>query len=359
MPKMRFIFSIIALVFCVFPAHAETNVIITIDVESFTGGYPERDIYGKLDGHNELYGTPKILDILKKYNAKATFYLNVYEIAEHGEKPIKDIAQKILAYGQDLQLHTHLLPMYGKAALSHFELDKQIEILGKGKLLIKEWTGYDVVAHRAGAYKANMDTMTALAKNNIFIDSSLSPASKPPSPLSRKGYLFNDISEIAGITQLPITYFEQLRIGNWSSKRFLDIESVSLSELKNILNQFSKEGTCTANIMMHSFSFIRFGYPDIKTVERLDKLLEFISSNNSFTTNNVKDFISSYKNGELNCTPTPDFVPYTGFISTYLRSWERINEGWKNIVFALGVPAILISAIGLPILLLRMRAARK
>lgn len=64
---------------------ANTHVLLTIDVESFWNGNPKKDIWGYLNGDENGFGVPLILDILEKNQSEATFYLNVYEIAKHGE----------------------------------------------------------------------------------------------------------------------------------------------------------------------------------------------------------------------------------------------------------------------------------
>jgi peptidoglycan/xylan/chitin deacetylase (PgdA/CDA1 family) len=279
-----------------------------------------------------------ILDILSRNKSKATFYLNAYEIAKYGEKDIKEIAQEILLKGQDLQLHTHPDSMYGKYQISLFDVDKQEEILRKGKELIFLWTGNNVVAHRAGGYSGNSDTIEALKRTGFSADSSLSPAAF--SPLSKEGFSDNDVRWMNGILELPVTYFTQFKLFNWESKRILDIESSSLSEIIDVLNQMADKNSCTINIMMHSFSITRYGYPDQRVIEKLDDLLKFIDRNPKLQAISTKEFVELYSNNNISCISTPDFIPHTGIISAYLRSWERFSDGWKNVVFALSIPIL-------------------
>ena len=53
-----------------------------------------------------------------------------------------------------------------------YSVDEQTEIVNFGKQKIKEWIGIDALAHRAGGYGADDNTMQALKFNDIFIDSS-------------------------------------------------------------------------------------------------------------------------------------------------------------------------------------------
>ncbi len=325
---------------------AETYVLLTVDVESLSAGSPKKDMWGRLQGYDGEYGVPLILNILQDNKSKATFYLNVYEITKHGEEEIKRIASEIVSQNQDLQLHTHPMPMYGKYGMSLFKSSEQEKILRKGKELLYKWTGKNVVAHRAGGYLGNTDTIHALKEVGIYVDSSLSPASF--SPLFKEGYNANDIIDIEGVLELPVTYFNQLKFMGWESKRFLDIESSSLNELKSVLDDMAEKGSCAINIMMHSFSITRYGYPDERVSRKLDALLKYINEHPKLTTTNTESFYKAYKENKLSCNPQPEFVPYTGVVLTYLRSWERFTDGWKNIVVALSVPSlIVIFAVGL------------
>ena len=319
------------------PLYAKTHVLITVDVESFREGSPKENIWGELEGFEGRYGIPEIIDILDKHGVKGTFYLNVYEMATHGESEMRKVARYIADSGHDLQLHTHPSTMYGKP-LNKFDKAEQLEILRKGRMLLEAWTGRIANAHRAGAYKANGETIQALKMEGFELDSSLSPASM--SPLFKEGYDGNDVFEIDGIIEIPVSYFYQVRLGPFTSKRFLDIESTSMREFRKVLTEFVAHGSCAVNVMMHSFSLTRYGQPDSRVADKLNQLLEFIAEQDDLEAVSTDEFIERYKAHDLQCEGDPGFVPHTGFLMTYLRSWERIGEGWKNIVVAIGVPTL-------------------
>ena len=349
-----FIWVIILCIFS-YPTHAvaQTFVLITVDVESPKGGNPQKDIWGQLHGYKGMYGVPKIIEILKENNASATFFLNVYEIEKYGERPIKGIAREIVNNGQDIQLHTHPKSMYGKSQISDFGFEEQVKILSKGKELIYEWTGQNVIAHRAGDYSANMSTIRALKHVGILVDSSLSPAWS--SPLYKEGYSSNDISVIEEVLEIPITYFAQIQIGDWKSIKFLDINSSSLQEIKTVLTEMADKGGCAINIMMHSCSFTKHGYPDTQIIDKLNAVLKFINDYPKLTTSSVSNFVDLYNKNQLACIPLPELVPHTGIILTYLRSWERLSYGWKNIAVALGIPMAFILLLAVVITILRKK----
>ena len=325
-------------------ALATTYVLLTVDVESLTKGNPTRDIFGRLKGYDGEYGVPLMLKILKEKRASATFYLDVYETAKYGDGELKAIAAEILEDGQDLELHTHPGPMFGRPGMSDYDTNKQIEIIEAGKKLIQNWSGASVIAHRAGAYLANTETLRAVRAANLLVDASLSPASN--SPLSREGHFTNDITEVEGVLELPLTYFSQVEIGPWHSFRFLDIESSSLREIKSVLRQMADKRACISNVMMHSFSFTRNGQPDEAVIQKLGLFLDFVNGDPDLKLVTTKEFAALYRSKRLDCVAAPDFVPSTGFVQTYLRSWERISDGWKNVAVALGTPMLTLVPLG-------------
>lgn len=317
-------------------AYSTTFVLVTVDVESRAQGNPNEQIWGRMPGVEEEWGIPKIMNILDRHAVKGTFYLNVYEHVTHGELPIKQAALAIHRRNHDLQLHTHPQPMYGMYGMSHAAYEKQLEILLKGIDLIQGWTGKTVIAHRAGAYEANTETIRAVKDSGLLIDSSLALNS----PMAKSGYLTNRVFQIDDITEIPVTYYDQVKIGQWHSRRLIDIEGTTFYELKNILEQASNNDLCSVNIMMHSFSLSRYGIPDPDVAQRLDALLLFVKNHDDLEVVTTTEFYERSEAGET-CANLVNFVPSTGFILTYLRAVEDFDKGFKNKVVALGVPAAL------------------
>jgi len=327
------------LFFCNAVLAAQTQVLITVDVESFHDGNPDKQIWGKTEFSNEEHGIAKIIEILDSRKAKATFYLNVYEMAKHGEKQIRHVAEAIHESGHDLQLHTHPNDMFGYGMYA--DIDKQKAILEVGIDLIEKWTGKKVIAHRAGGYQANLDTLTACQAVGIMVDSSLSPASG--TMLARQMAPVNHPVYHNGILEIPVSYYIQAKFGSWESRRIVDLEASTYYELKSVLEQFRDRSTTVVNIMMHSFSFVRYGKPDYALEKRFEKLLDFINQDPDVVLSTTSEFYSKVaKNGAL-VNHRENFVPYTGWLLTYLRAVEDYDKGWKNVAVALS--PVMLSAI--------------
>src|SRR5207249_9066268 len=79
-----------------------------------------------------------------------------------------------MAGGHEIQLHTHPDLMYDpkRQSMHEYSLAEQTTIIRDGMALLREWTGKAPIAHRAGSYGANKDTLKALHANGIFLDSS-------------------------------------------------------------------------------------------------------------------------------------------------------------------------------------------
>lgn len=319
-------------------AWAETSVMLTIDTETRIGGSARENLWGYRPQSTEANGVPLILEVLKKHGAKATFYVTPYEYVN--ETDIADIARLIVRSGNSVQLHTHPEPMFGKLSMWAYDLNTQKEILGKGREMLEAWTGEKIIAHRAGAYTANRDTLAAARSLGIMVDSSLAPAQR--SPLAQAGLLANDITEIDGTTELPVTYYAQVRLPGFQSLRALDIESSTGTEIERVLEQMAAQGACTVNIMMHSFSFTRYGRRDEHIVGRLGQVLDFIAAHPQLRVATVPEFIAGRASHPASCTPATGFVPVTGLWTTYLRAWERLSEGGVNIVVALAPPGAVL-----------------
>jgi peptidoglycan/xylan/chitin deacetylase (PgdA/CDA1 family) len=311
---------------------------ITVDVESYGKGNPGLQIWGKQpDGE---HGIQRMMDMLDAHGLKGTFYLNVYEAAKHGETDIANVARTIHSRGHDLQLHTHPGPMFGSDYMQQASLEKQVEILKRGKELIRQWTGKTVVAHRAGGFYANLDTLKACKLVGLQIDSSFSPVSGDTA-LARQLPATNLPREIEGVVELPITRYAQARVGNWQSLRYLDIEGNSYDEMVNAIRQFRDAGFPVVTIMMHSFSFVRYGKADPVVEQRFDNLLKFLATEPGVKVITVSQLYPEWTAQISALQQGADLVPHTGVWLMYRRAWENL-KGWKNIVVAVTPPAMLL-----------------
>ncbi len=319
-----------------------TIFIFTVDVESRTHGGPDQDVLGVLPGHPDNYGIGLMMDMLEAQQVRGTFFLNVYEIAKHGEESIAGAARQIHARGHDLQLHSHPLPMFRYYGMSKAPYEQQVAILERGMDLIEGWTGKRVTAHRAGAFSANVDTLRAMDAVGLRADCSLSPGSRVSVPLVHELGATNLARRVGSLWEIPTTYYEQLRIGPWRSRRILDIEASSLAEIRHVTRVAVRQGLPTVSILMHSFSFTRHGRPDDRIIRRFSALLEWLRKQDDIQVKTVEQAYRCLDEGTV-----PESIsgtaPCTGIWFTWSRALQSWRDGWKN--FAVSIAGIAFIAL--------------
>lgn len=339
-------------------ARGEVLVLFTIDVESTSRGNPERDIWGRLPGVAGEHGITQMMDTLDRHGVRGTFFVNVYEAATHGEDALAEVCRAIHSRGHDLQLHTHPGPMFdGRYAMQGASLDKQREILRRGIDLIRRWTGGRVVAHRAGGFLADRVTLEACKAEAIPLDLSMN-IGWPASVLARSDLTRNAPVVSGDVLCVPVTCFYQVKVGPWQSLRFLDIEADTPQEIRSVIRQLDAEGVRTAVVMLHSFSFTRGGVVNERAERDLDRLLEGLVADPSVRIVTTAELLDLWR-ADPGRLVGGDMVPTTGLWLTYQRSWQRLDEGWKNKVVALGPPAALAGLFGAALLWRRRRRSRR
>jgi hypothetical protein len=256
-----------------------TKVLITIDVEDPYNPVKMNRIWGKVG--NVYYGLPKIVEILNAYDFKATFFVDVYESKMHGDDKIQEVLKFLSDAGQDIQLHTHpgSAGKWGKGGLAGRPLEEQIEIIKWGKEFIEDSIGKKVVAHRAGSYKADNDTLAALKHNNINFDASLFYKSKN-CKIDTGGTTYNDTFLINDIFEFPVTTIKVNSIFFRNILLKTDIEQEEKFLLQS-LNLLKKLDYRYVTFFMHSFSLMinysKAPMANVKNIEKLHKVLQAIN----------------------------------------------------------------------------------
>ena len=179
------------------------NVALTFDYELFFG-----ENFGSSD--EILFGpTNKLLDVLDKYNAKATFFADVLSVYMHEKYGLHDYCEKFIqqikdmvSRGHDVQLHIHsnwLKSEYrdGKWVFDidsyrihsfGFDVDCEMSapnIIKWGKAFLENKLkpinpSYRCIAYRAGGYsiQPHQKLFQCLLENGIFVDSSVAIGQK-------------------------------------------------------------------------------------------------------------------------------------------------------------------------------------
>ena len=146
--------------------------------------------------------TRKILDLLDKYNVKATFFVLGW-IAERKPELVKEIHSR-----------GHEIASHGYGHIINYELnrDEIYEDIKKGKELLESITGDKVVGYRAPNFSVTQDVIDALTTLGFEYDSSYHPFSK------NKRYGQLDVDE-RGIFKLNESLTE-IPMSVWKNKFF-------------------------------------------------------------------------------------------------------------------------------------------
>lgn len=333
----------------------KTTFIVTVDVETRSHGDSGQDISGVIPGYPGNFGIARIMDVLEEHQAHGTFFLNVYEMAKRGEEVVRSAARLIHERGHDLELHTHPRPMFDVYGMDQAPIKQQQSILEKGIALIEGWTGKKVVAHRAGAFAANTDTVRAVAAAGLRADCSLSAGSHVPVPLVAELGASNAAQRVEGVWEIPATCFDQVRFGPWHSRRILDIEGCSLPEIKRIVRWAVRNRLPTVCILMHSFSLSRHGKPNHRVVRRLSALLAWLREQGGIEVGTIEEVSRDLGGGVLQ--DPANSIPATGVWLTWRRAVVSWNDGWKNLLVATFGTGVL-AALALALFLLGYLATR-
>ncbi|MFV3011516.1 polysaccharide deacetylase family protein [Clostridium botulinum] len=263
-------------------------VLITIDAEN-----PQTPLYeNKLKSNFFLnqYSNKTIMDICDEYDAKCTFFLNVYEVGKWGKEKMRTICKNIYDREFDIQLHTHPCWLYDFNRINMYEysFEEQKNIIKEGMNLLKEFTGEIPLAHRAGAYGINENTLKALKINGIRYDFSMFYKHNN----CKTNFSINKIIERNNIVEVPVTVLK-----NNNSILKLDIDWLSDSELQKAIYIAKESNLKVVTLFMHSYSYIKYTRDyqhfniDYNDLLKFINVMELIKNDKDIEVLTVKDFI--------------------------------------------------------------------
>jgi peptidoglycan/xylan/chitin deacetylase (PgdA/CDA1 family) len=265
-------------------------IIITIDVEDFFLPRPRTDmIFAKMG--NEYYGITKIMDIMDNHNIKGTFFVDVYNRETLTEGLISEACQEIDRRGHEVALHTHPeIPRIGRyeirATLSSRKFGEQVKVIEEGKDLIQKWVGKAPLAHRAGAYGANYETLKALKINNIPVDSSMFYGHRMCG-LNHPPLTINQPTVWENVLELPISVTLNryrlkifgLQVGLIGLYKKVDLYWCSLRELKKQILKLKEHQVNPIIIFLHSYSLVSIrkkSRPNYKALNNFQELVQWM-----------------------------------------------------------------------------------
>lgn len=220
------------------------------------------EIFIKGEIEDKEVGVKFINTLSSEYGAIVEHFVDVYPYERYGEHKFEQLCGDIIHSGHGVNLHTHPSGRYDKNRkfMWQYSVDEQTDIVNFGKQKIKEWIGIDALAHRAGGYGADDNTMQALKFNDIFIDSSF--FYKNENCKINYDYI-NKSSKKNGVLQLPVSVYEkQKRYGFTKTKssfqKFDFRYGSSVDEILKAIDMMPEN--CIIVLFLHSFNFLNLKY---------------------------------------------------------------------------------------------------
>jgi peptidoglycan/xylan/chitin deacetylase (PgdA/CDA1 family) len=272
------------------------NVYLTFDVEVWCNGWDqldanfltafERYVYGRSDKGD--WALPKTLEILNRHQLQGVFFVEPLFAARFGEKYLAEVVGLIRNAGQDVQLHLHpewtdeIAPaiiannQQKRQHLSYYTLEEQTVLLAHGRAMLEAAGSGSVTAFRAGSFASNRDTYTALARNDILIDSSLNRFYAVSGSDLRSTYRFDAPFRLDQVDVFPVTVFHD----GLGRERPAQVNGCSFEELRSALRQASACGQTDFVIVSHNFELLKPGRsaPDPIVVRRFERLCAFLAA---------------------------------------------------------------------------------
>ena len=316
------------------------RVFITVDTEAWPlAATPQKLVPADYD--RDYYGvTPQgefgalfQADVLRNNSLRGVFFVETLSSYISGIEPLRRLVEELRTRGHEVGLHTHaewcrrdpsLVGPSSGDLMRHYSEERQAMLIAKALEPLHACGITDVRSFRAGGYGANLDTLKALARNNIRFDSSYNYCwlgqtcgIETDTPLLQPKVLEE-------VYEYPVTFFR-----DWPGHfRHAEICACSSAELEHLLLRAYRRNWHSLVIVSHSFECIHRDplnpRPNRVVVRRFERLCKFLARHrDKFVTSTFHDE-GLQRMPALDCSP-----PLTGLLRhTFCRN---VEQAWKRI----------------------------
>jgi hypothetical protein len=270
------------------------EVFFTVDVEVWCDGWQDIDrkfpaaFNRYILGPKGQFGLPFQLRMLSETGLKATCFVECLFAGRFGLEPLAEIVEIVQGFGHETQVHLHTewvdealspvvdVPGGKRQHLRHFGLEDQDRLIAAGIRLLERAGATRPTGFRAGSFGFNRDTLTALERNGIAIDSSYNAAALGRTSGVFSGEVVIQPRQVGQVVELPMTVFFDGR-----RYRHTQLTACSWRELEALLWQALELELGTFVILSHNFELLTRDQlkVDPVVVDRLDRLCTFLSRN--------------------------------------------------------------------------------
>lgn len=259
-------------------ASEQTEVCITVDTEFSIGGTFANPavhrpvgalrVSGEVNGKEEGLGF--LLSCLVEHEMSATFFVEALNSCYFGDAPMGAIARRILAAGQDVQLHLHpcwtifrnpLWPVElprGEGNDSWFERTPEEihELISLGLQTFERWGVPRPIALRTGNLQASSTIYQIMSDLHIPLASNIG-IGRHNYPRDPALHLTGGRHWLKGVLELPVLTYADLRFGSWSRRRLLTLAAVSTAEIEHLLWEARCQQISPIVILVHPFDLVK------------------------------------------------------------------------------------------------------
>lgn len=227
------------------------------------------------------YGLPYQIGVFNHYGLQATYFVESLFDQRVGAGTLAHVAGLVQAGGHDVQLHLHTewlgelddpeLPDKPCQYMCQLTLEQQSALIRSGLRRLAGAGVPRVQAFRAGSYGANLDTLRALARNGIAIDSSYNPTHLPGDWGGRR---IAGPQQLEHVWEFPVASFRDFP----GHTRHAQLCAVSFAEMKRALLHAWKADWPSFVIVLHSFELLcrqgpdRLATPNGLAIRRFEQL---------------------------------------------------------------------------------------
>ncbi len=251
-----------------------TQVAITIDTEFSIGGAfadPERrqpvgeaNVTCPVGGREQGLGF--LLETFARHGTRATFFVEALHTAWFGDEPMGKLVRRMLAAGQDVQLHLH--PCWTafrdpdwRSRLGGGDPDDNCDgrdvadleaLIGDGMAALQRMGAPRPVALRTGNLRADRNVYHAMRRRGLALASNVGLGlNRPADPALQ---LHGGRHRIDGVLEVPVLTYRQLALG---AERLFTTTATSTAETESLLWAAREAGVQTVVLLTHPFEFIK------------------------------------------------------------------------------------------------------
>jgi hypothetical protein len=281
----------------------KTKICITIDTEFSIGGafrnpeiyrpVSEQAVFCSINGKSNGLGF--ILETLDRFNIEATFFTEAINTYYFGEEPLRKVCDPIRNAGQDIQLHIHPVWEYfsDKDWVSRLGVDPPndsicerttaqiVDLIRYGIDSFKKIGVDKPIALRTGNLHVKPEVYSAMRQCGLYLASNVCMGIAAPNV--GKLQLFGGRHWIGEVLEVPVSTYQDIKVGKFNHYKGLTITGSSWGEIKSILQTAHSEGVQTIVILTHPSEFVKTKdvqyntlAPNRTTQQRLIKLCQFI-----------------------------------------------------------------------------------